>query len=186
MFACRILTMDLLHCERKWRLLFYYLLLHLFLRGLRKSINHFTSIAGITTILGLFFSNIKDSGIRISRVCVCVVGGGCIPFLPPLLQRPAAARTRETEKKNAWTWSDCSAATTPLGSDGGFLLFVKWKAKLNLTEKRERGGEGWGRERGLDWFTRSIGKYDHVIHVTNPCRCRPAKILWLFIEGSFP
>lgn len=56
--------MDSTRCERKWLLFLYNMLLHLFYEDSVKSINHFTSIEGIGTILEEFFSNIRMQGIR--------------------------------------------------------------------------------------------------------------------------
>lgn len=136
------------------------------LRGLCKSIKYFTGIKGIS-VWGVLR---KIEILRMGGVNELIHSIHCCNFL------------QTSNTKNSF-----------LSPDGYFLLFARWKAKLNLT-KRERGErerEKWReRERagGLDWFTPCIGKYEHVIYVTNPCRCRPAKkkILWLFIEGSFP
>ena len=76
-------------------------------------------------------------------VCVCVRregGGGSFSFFV-LLQHPAASSSRETEKKNHLhlleRWFSPSSHIWR-----SFLLFAKWKAKLNLTRKRKKTREG--------------------------------------------
>lgn len=125
------------------------------LRGLCKSIKYFTGIKGIS-VWGVLR---KIEILRIVNELLHSIH--CCNFL------------QTSNTKNSF-----------LSPDGYFLLFARWKAKLNLTKREREGRErdrnrerGRNRERegGLDWFTPCIGKYEHVIYVTNPCRCRPAK-----------